>query len=153
MFGFSLTRRLNTTRPRELTQTDLAGLLESTPSDTLLRLAYADWLEESGEVPLANGQRWQAANKKYPFFTNNTNNEWSWHVIDFPSTPLVTELFWSELYLRLPYQLIDWMGRNTTTVRATFDKGHGIYTIVWYSSSVEAEQALAVALDALGMTP
>ncbi len=149
MSGFFLIRHLNTTRPQELTPTDLAGLLESTPSDHLLRLAFADMLEESGELILANGQRWQAINNKYPY----PSHSYAWHVIDFPSFPDPDNCNWGATHLRLPYQLIDWMGRNTKTKKADFSNGQNIYIIVWYSSLLEAEQALAQTLNAFGMTP
>lgn len=49
-----------------LVRDDLHRSLVLTPDDWVLRMVYADCLEEEGELGLSNGQRWQALNKRRP---------------------------------------------------------------------------------------
>jgi uncharacterized protein (TIGR02996 family) len=45
---------------------DFEAALDRDPDDGALRLVYADWLEEQGDVELAYAQRWMARHGKRP---------------------------------------------------------------------------------------
>jgi uncharacterized protein (TIGR02996 family) len=49
-----------------MTEADWEKLLEESPDDAMLRRAYADWLEESGQVFKGEGVRWYVDQKKCP---------------------------------------------------------------------------------------
>jgi uncharacterized protein (TIGR02996 family) len=49
-----------------MTESHFESILDQNPSDWDTRYQYADWLEEQGQQVRANGQRWQAVNKKRP---------------------------------------------------------------------------------------
>jgi uncharacterized protein (TIGR02996 family) len=49
-----------------MTENEFEFLLAINQTDWNTRVIYADWLEEQGEHVRANGQRWQAKNKKHP---------------------------------------------------------------------------------------
>lgn len=52
------------------------------PDDWTTRLVYADWLEEHGESILSDGQRWQAANKKYPALMPSASYRLSYSTVE-----------------------------------------------------------------------
>lgn len=53
------------------------ALLDEYPHDWEMRLVYADWLDEIGETVKANGQRWQAMERKTPKRSNGVT-AWYW---------------------------------------------------------------------------
>jgi len=53
-----------------MTEPHFEFLLDRNPSDWDTRLLYADWLEEQGLNVRANGQRWQARERKCPKLSN-----------------------------------------------------------------------------------
>jgi uncharacterized protein (TIGR02996 family) len=48
-----------------MTESYFESILDRNPADWDTRLLYADWLEEQGQHVRANGQRWQARERKF----------------------------------------------------------------------------------------
>jgi uncharacterized protein (TIGR02996 family) len=60
-----------------VTTTDWYALLAARPDDWPTRLVFGDWLDERGEDAAANGQRWQASEKKHPWYSS-FHYDWNW---------------------------------------------------------------------------
>jgi uncharacterized protein (TIGR02996 family) len=72
-------------RATAVKEEDWNRLLAEKPKDKTLRLVYADWLEETGQVVKAEGVRWYLAEKKRP--SEGSDNTWCWWSHDaWPNT-------------------------------------------------------------------
>jgi uncharacterized protein (TIGR02996 family) len=63
---------------RSMSEQGFIDALNENPYDWDTRLVYADWLEENGDIVLAQGQRWMAQHKKAPRETYFKSGEWTW---------------------------------------------------------------------------
>lgn len=61
-----------------MTLQDWWSLLTRDPDDWDTRLAFADWLNDQGELVLERGQRWQVQHQKFP--SSCPYDEWTWFV-------------------------------------------------------------------------
>lgn len=59
-----------------MTLQDWWALLTKDPEDWNTRLAFADWLNDRGELELEQGQRWQVKHQKHPCLCRD--GEWTW---------------------------------------------------------------------------
>ena len=69
---------------------DFERQLDDNPSDWVLRLIYADWLEEQGDN-FAEAQRWMAENKKCPEYRGAAAGEWAWWDARYSLPALIDE--------------------------------------------------------------
>lgn len=100
-------------------------LIADNPEDHTVRLAYADWLEESGEERKAEAVRWCLQEGKAPR-KGISNQDWCWWSHDvWPSSDWEPDDLPGALFERLP-------GCEPEKTPQ----------VLWYRSRLEAEKAL-----------
>ena len=105
----------------------MARHIEQRPDDWDARLVYADLLDDHGEHVKANGQRWQAVNKRAPNNGGYVDGTAFWFVSRTPGC-----------FDGLPYEILNRLDKPTI---------HGKH-----NSQQVAEDALAKRLHELGIT-
>jgi uncharacterized protein (TIGR02996 family) len=116
-----------------MTESHFETILNSNPSDWDTRFFYSDWLAEQGLNVRANGQRWQAVNKKRPSrfgLFNGLNTDFDW---------VKDEKNLSEVFCHIPVFIWNELSDHINEFGADAIKS--------YSSERDANIALANALD------
>lgn len=111
----------------------LLAAVRADPEDWDARRVLADALEEAGDLVAANGQRWQARERKWPL---PNGAEWAWGWIDDPGG--------AQLHWRVPTDvMVTLMGGWRSTGVLSVQRG--------FFNADHAEFAIASALWDLGI--
>ena len=113
------------------TEAELYAPIADNPEDWPARLVLADWYEDRGDYVNAEGQRWQVANKRRPW-VDGMHVSWCGSV----HGESLSSLCRSELGYKLLCECEE-------TVHIGAERGR------YYDTPLEADKALAAALDKL----